>query len=426
MHDIKWIRDNKTLFDKAMARRKLNTIADQALEIDKNRRDCVVELQKLQTQRNEASKTIGNARANGNETMANFSINLVADIKKTIKEGEVRERELTSQLNNFLLQLPNIMFDDVPDGADEDENIEMHKVGTPKKFDFEPKQHFDIGEDLGQMDFEIAAKMSGSRFVVLKSDLARLERALANFMLDLHTQEYDREEVVVPLLVNDHALVGTGQLPKFEEDMFKTTDGKYLISTSEVSLTNLVRETTLAESDLPKRYTSYSYCFRSEAGSAGRDTRGMIRQHQFSKVEMVSITHPDHSEAEQLLMLEAAELVLKRLDLAYRVVKLCSGDTGFGAKRTFDIEVWLPGQNQYREISSVSNCGDFQARRMGAKFKDTEGKTRFLHTLNGSGLAIGRTIVAILENYQTKNGDVEIPKVLQPYMGGKTITNAKK
>ena len=302
MHDIKWIRENPAEFDKAMSRRKLSGIAEKAIALDKARRDHVAGLQELQTQRNDASKAIGKAKATGDETAAQAAIANVAKIKQAIQAGEDTERKLTSELNDFLLELPNIMFDDVPDGADEDDNIETHRVGTPPKFDFEPKQHFDIGEDLGQMDFEAAAKMSGSRFVVLKADLARLERALANFMLDLHTQDYGREEVVVPLLVNANALIGTNQLPKFEADMFKTTDGKYLISTSEVSLTNLVRETTMPEADLPKRFTSYSNCFRSEAGSAGRDTRGMIRQHQFSKVEMVSIVHPDKSEAEQMLL----------------------------------------------------------------------------------------------------------------------------
>ncbi|MCJ8322518.1 MAG: serine--tRNA ligase [Rhizobiales bacterium] len=430
MHDIKWIRENPEAFEQAMLRRKLSGTGQKAIELDKSRRDHVAKLQELQTQRNDASKAIGKAKSQGDEVAAQAAIAKVADIKQTIKTGEEAERELTKALNDYLLELPNIMFDDVPDGADEDDNIEMHKVGTPKTFDFEAKQHFDIGEGLGLMDFEAAAKMSGSRFVVLKSELAQLERALANFMLDLHTLEYGREEVVVPLLVNENALYGTNQLPKFEADMFKTTDGKYLISTSEVSLTNLVRETTLNEADLPVRYTSYSNCFRSEAGSAGRDTRGMIRQHQFSKVEMVSVVHPDKSEAEQLLMLEAAELVLSRLGLAYRVVKLCTGDTGFGAKRTFDLEVWLPGQNMYREISSVSTCGDFQARRMSARFKPTDSQgakkgAQFVHTLNGSGLAIGRTIVAILENYQTADGSVEIPKILQPYMGGKTLIKSK-
>ncbi|NRA86774.1 MAG: serine--tRNA ligase [Rhizobiales bacterium] len=426
MHDIKWIRNNAAMFDQAMERRKLSGVADKAIELDKARRDHVAKLQELQTQRNNASKAIGKAKASGDEAVAQAAIAKVADIKKAIQQGEETERNLTETLNNYLAQLPNIMSDDVPDGADEDENIEMHKVGEPKIFDFEAKQHFDLGEALGQMDFETAAKMSGSRFVILSKDLARLERALANFMLDLHTDEYGREEVVVPLLVNANALEGTGQLPKFEEDMFKTTDGKYLISTSEVSLTNLVRETVLQENELPKRYTSYSNCFRSEAGSAGRDTRGMIRQHQFTKVEMVSITHPDKSEEEQMLMLESAELVLKRLGLAYRVVRLCSGDIGFSSKRTFDLEVWLPGQNMYREISSVSTCGDFQARRMGARFKTSAGKTNFVHTLNGSGLAIGRTMVAILENYQTKDGDIEIPEVLHSYMGGKKVIKAIK
>ncbi|MBL1420295.1 MAG: serine--tRNA ligase [Alphaproteobacteria bacterium] len=425
MHDIKWIRENPAAFEAAMSRRKLSGTAERAILLDKARRDHLAGLQELQTQRNEASKAIGKAKASGDEAAAQAAIANVAKIKQAIQDGEETERKLIDELNDFLLELPNIMFDDVPDGADEEDNVETHRVGTPPKFDFEPKQHFDIGEALGQMDFEAAAKMSGSRFVVLKSDLARLERALANFMLDLHTQDYGREEVVVPLLVNANALYGTNQLPKFEADMFKTTDGKYLISTSEVSLTNLVRETTMPEADLPKRFTSYSNCFRSEAGSAGRDTRGMIRQHQFSKVEMVSIVHPDNSEAEQMLMLEAAEEVLKRLGLAYRVVKLCSGDTGFGAKRTFDLEVWLPGQNQYREISSVSTCGDFQARRMNARFKPTEGKgAHYVHTLNGSGLAIGRTIVAILENYQTKDGSVVVPEILQSYMGGKTLIKA--
>lgn len=419
MFDLKWIRENPDAFDAGMAKRGLDPQSQGVLKLDEARRTHVAKLQEAQTSRNDLSKQIGAAKASGDDTAALGLIEKVAALKSFIQAGEDEERQLTEELDAVLAALPNMPLDDVPVGADEAANIEHRVVGDVPVFAFAPKQHFEIGEALGLMDFETAAKMSGSRFVVLKGAMARLERALAAFMLDLQTIEHGYTEVQPPFLVRSEALYGTSQLPKFAEDLFQTTDDKWLIPTAEVPLTNLVRETILDEADLPLRYTAYTPCFRSEAGSAGKDTRGMIRQHQFTKVEMVSITAPEHSEAELERMLSCAEEVLKRLELPYRVVVLSTGDMGFGAQKTYDIEVWLPGQDTYREISSCSVCGDFQARRMQARYRPGGEKgAKFVHTLNGSGLAVGRTMVAVLENYQREDGSVRIPDALQPYMAG--------
>ena len=416
MHDIKYIRENGKAFDDAMARRGLGAQSDDILKLDQERRDVQTQLQELQAKRNEESKKIGQLKKAGED--AQSAMDAVAAIKTEMGELEEKERTLASSLNQHLAGLPNIMAEDVPDGADEDENVEVRVWGDPS-MDKVP-EHFEIGEALGQMDAETAAKMSGSRFTILRGGLARLERALAQFFLDTHTQENGYTEVSPPLLVRDNALFGTGQLPKFAEDLFKTTTDHWLIPTSEVSLTNIVADEIVDEASLPRRYAAYTPCFRSEAGSAGKDTRGMIRQHQFYKVEMVGIVKPEDSEAEQKRMVECAQGVLEKLELPYRTVVLCSGDTGFGAKRTFDIEVWLPGQQRYREISSVSTCGDFQARRMNARFKrEGEKHTTFLHTLNGSGVAVGRALIAVLENYyDPADGGVRVPEALKPYMGG--------
>ena len=399
-----------------MARRGLGAQSDDILKLDQERRDVQTQLQELQAKRNEESKKIGQLKKAGED--AQSAMDAVAAIKTEMGELEEKERTLASSLNQHLAGLPNIMAEDVPDGADEDENVEVRVWGDPS-MDKVP-EHFEIGEALGQMDAETAAKMSGSRFTILRGGLARLERALAQFFLDTHTQENGYTEVSPPLLVRDNALFGTGQLPKFAEDLFKTTTDHWLIPTSEVSLTNIVADEIVDEASLPRRYAAYTPCFRSEAGSAGKDTRGMIRQHQFYKVEMVGIVKPEDSEAEQKRMVECAQGVLEKLELPYRTVVLCSGDTGFGAKRTFDIEVWLPGQQRYREISSVSTCGDFQARRMNARFKrEGEKHTTFLHTLNGSGVAVGRALIAVLENYyDPADGGVRVPEALKPYMGG--------
>ncbi len=418
MFDIKWIRDNPDAFDAGLARRGLTGVSSEVLQLDQARRDHVQKLQDAQSRRNAASKDIGKAKASGDEAAAQALIDEVAELKSFIQSGETQERELTEGLENYLSALPNLPFDDVPDGADENDNKLHHTVGEKPAFDFTPKQHFELGEEMGLMDFETAAKLAGSRFVVLTGPMARLERALAQLMLDVHTQENGYTEVSPPILVNSDALYGTGQLPKFEDDQFKTVDDRWLIPTAEVSLTNLVRESILPETDLPKRVTAFTPCFRAEAGAAGRDTRGMIRQHQFSKVELVSITTPDQSTEELERMLSCAEEILKRLGLHYRVVVLCTGDIGFGARKTYDIEVWLPGQDMYREISSCSVCGDFQARRMNARYRDGEGTVQHVHTLNGSGLAVGRTLIAILENYQQADGHVKVPDALAPYMGG--------
>ena len=425
MIDIKVIRDNPDAFDAALAKRGADPQSAALLVVDAKRREVVAATQEAQTRRNAASKAIGAAKGRGDEEAAQKAIAEVAHVKKALQEGEEQERQLTAEMDDLLARLPNIPYDSVPIGAGEEDNVEHHYEGAKKNFSFTPKEHFDVGEALGMMDFEAAAKMSGARFVVLRQHLAKLERALANFMLDLHTTEKGYTEISPPVLVRDEAMYGTGQLPKFTEDAFRTEDGFWLVPTAEVPLTNLFANTIVTEAELPVRMTAYTPCFRSEAGSAGRDTRGMIRLHQFSKVEMVSVTTPDASDAELERMLGCAEDVLKRLGLHYRVMTLCTGDMGFGARQTYDIEVWLPGQNAYREISSCSVCGDFQARRMGAKYRpEGEKGTKFVHTLNGSGLAVGRTMVALLETYQQEDGSVEVPEVLRPYMGGLEVMRA--
>jgi seryl-tRNA synthetase len=424
MFDIKLIRDDPQAFDAALAKRGAEPQAETLIALDAKRRDVIARTQEAQTRRNAASKEVGAAKAKGDEERANALIKEVAELKEALQKGEEEEKRISAELDDMLSRIPNLPHEDVPVGKDEEDNVERHKHLEPRRFNFEAKQHFDLGEGMGLMDFEAAAKLSGARFVVLKSQMARLERAIGNFMLDLHTSEFGYMEVAPPVLVRDEAMFGTGNLPKFAEDAFRTENGYWLVPTAEVPLTNLVRESILAEEELPLRMTAFTPCFRSEAGSAGRDTRGMIRMHQFSKVELVSVTAPEKSAEEHERMLSCAEEVLKRLELPYRVMTLCTGDMGFGARKTYDIEVWLPGQDAYREISSCSNCGDFQARRMGARYRpgDTDkkgkGATRFVHTLNGSGLAVGRTLVAILENYQQEDGKVAVPAVLQPYMGG--------
>ncbi len=419
MFDIKWIREHPKDFDKGMARRGLEPQSEALLALDAKRREFVSQLQELQSRRNAASKEIGKAMAAGDAARAEELKAEVAALKGRMQELEEAARTAEAELKMHLSALPNIPLDETPDGADENDNVEVRRVGEPPKFDFAPKQHFELGEALGYMDFETAAAMSGARFVILRGPLARLERALAQFMLDLQTGEHGYEEVNPPLLVRSDALFGTGQLPKFAEDLFRTTDDRWLIPTAEVPLTNLAAGKILPESALPMRVTAHTHCFRSEAGAAGRDTRGMIRQHQFTKVELVSITTPEQGRAELDRKTAAAEEVLKRLGLAYRVVALCTGDMGFSAQMTYDLEVWLPGQNTYREISSVSLCGDFQARRMNARYrKEGEKGARFVHTLNGSGLAVGRALVAVLENYQNADGSITVPEVLRPYMGG--------
>ncbi|NGN44425.1 serine--tRNA ligase [Mesorhizobium sp. CGMCC 1.15528] len=427
MLDIKWIRENPKALVDALVKRSWSSdeaqaTVDDLLLKDEQRRAHLGELQVRQERRNAASKEIGNAMRGGDSVLAEQLKLEVADIKSFIQNGEARERELDKALEDALAVIPNVPFDDVPVGADENDNVEVRKVGAIKPRPNWVKEHFEIGEALGLMDFERAAKLSGSRFTVLKGKLARLERAIGQFMLDLHTTEHGYQEVIPPLLVRDEVLFGTNQLPKFEEDLFFVPhgDGRLgLIPTAEVPLTNLVREEILAQEKLPLRMTALTPCFRSEAGSAGRDTRGMLRQHQFYKVELVSITDADSSIAEHERMTQCAEEVLKRLELPFRTVTLCTGDMGFGARKTYDIEVWLPGQNAYREISSCSVCGDFQARRMDARYRVKDEKsTRFVHTLNGSGTAVGRALIAVLENYQNEDGSVTIPEVLRPYMGG--------
>jgi seryl-tRNA synthetase len=419
MHDIKAIRDNPAAFDAGLARRGLSPMAADLLRIDAERREHVQKLQDAQARRNAASKEIGEAMKAGDKAKADALKAEMGSIKDFIASGEAVEREIDQRLTAALAVIPNLPLEDVPEGKDESGNIEVRRWGAPPSFAYEPRQHFDIGEWLGLMNFEAAARMSGARFVVMKGQLARLERALAQFMLDHQTGINGYTEHFVPYMVNDEAMFGTGQLPKFADDLFRTTDGRWLIPTAEVSLTNLVRESILDEKDLPLRLTAYTPCFRAEAGAAGRDTRGMIRQHQFSKVELVSITTPEQSRQELERMTGAAESVLQALGLHYRVMRLCSGDMGFGSRMTYDLEVWLPGQNAFREISSCSVCGDFQSRRMDARFKPADGKgTRYVHTLNGSGLAVGRTMVAVLENGQNADGSVTIPEALRPYMGG--------
>ena len=417
MHDLKFIRENPQEFDTAMERRGLEAQSLAVLGLDEKRRALQTELQALQQERNEASKEIGKIKSQGGD--AQVAMDAVSAVKDKMTALEEDERTIASSLNQHVAGLPNMMFDEVPDGADEDDNVEVRQWGTPKT-DQVP-EHFDIGEKLGLMDFDTAAKISGSRFVILKGALARLERALAQFFLDTHTSEHGYTEINPPLLVRDNALYGTGQLPKFAEDLFRCEEtGHSLIPTSEVPLTNMVADSIQDTEALPYRYTAFTPCFRSEAGSAGRDTRGMIRQHQFYKVEMVSITAPEDSLAEHERMTECAENILKKLNLPFKTMTLCSGDTGFGARKTYDLEVWLPGQQRYREISSCSNCGDFQARRMNARTRPRgEKQTQFVHTLNGSGVAVGRALIAVMENYyDPTDGGVFVPDVLKPYMGG--------
>jgi seryl-tRNA synthetase len=415
--DIRWIRDNPRAFDAAMERRGLSPDSDRLLALDQARRDALTAAQEMQARRNALSRAIGQRKERGED--AADILAEVARCKQTQAELEMQAASGEAELRQALALIPNLPADDVPEGRDESANVELRRWGAPPTFGFPAQEHFELGETLGMMDFERAGKLSGARFVVLAGALARLERALASFMLDLHTVEFGYIEVNPPALVRDAALFGTGQLPKFGEDLFRTTDGRWLIPTAEVPLTNLVAGEIIEEERLPLRWTAMTWCFRAEAGAAGKDTRGMMRQHQFSKVELVSITTPEQSNDEHERMTGCAEEVLQRLGLPYRVVLLCTGDMGFAARKTYDIEVWLPGQGRYREISSCSNCGDFQARGMNARCrKKGEKGTRFVHTLNGSGLAVGRTLIAVLENYQRADGSVEVPTVLRPYMGG--------
>ena len=421
MLDIKWIRENPEALDAALAKRGAEALAQSLVALDEKRRSAVQKAQDLLSRRNTASKEIGAAMAQKNSELAEKLKAEVADIKVTLPAAEDDERQLTAELNDALSRIPNIPFDDVPVGADESGNVVTRTIGEKPRWNHTPKEHFEIGEALGYMDFDRATKLSGSRFTVLTGPLARLERALGQFMIDLHTGEHGYTEVSSPLMVRDEAMFGTGQLPKFADDLFKTTDGRWLIPTAEVTLTNLVSAEILEQEKLPLRFTALTPCFRSEAGSAGRDTRGMLRQHQFNKVELVSITDAESSIDEHERMTACAEEVLRRLGLHYRVMTLCTGDMGFGARKTYDLEVWLPGQDAYREISSCSVCGDFQARRMNARYRVKDDKTlKFVHTLNGSGTAVGRALIAVIENYLNEDGSVTIPNVLLPYMGGLT------
>ncbi len=421
MFDIKWIRENPQVFDEGMRKRASEVKAVELIALDDARREHIAKLQEAQTRRNAASKEIGQAMGAGDAEKAEKLKAEVSEIKAFIQGGEDEERKLIAALTDALSAIPNIPLDDVPEGENEAGNVLYRSHGEAPNVGNHAKEHFDIGETLGDMDFEGAAALSGSRFVVLKRNIARLERALGQFMLDMHTQEHGYTEVSPPLLVRDEALYGTGQLPKFAEDLFKTTDGRWMIPTAEVPLTNLVREQILDGNELPLRFAALTPCFRSEAGSAGRDTRGMLRQHQFQKVELVSITKPEHSLDELERMLDSAEAVLKRLDIHFRTMTLCSGDMGFSARKTYDIEAWLPGQGAYREISSCSVCGDFQARRMAARYRLEDGKSiGHVHTLNGSGVATGRALIAVMENHQNSDGSITVPDALQPYMGGLT------
>src|SRR5690349_14518049 len=467
MHDIKWIRENPDAFDRGLARRGLPGEAKRLIEIDERRRAAIQKAEAALARRNAASREIGAAKKSNEEAAAQALMAEVARLKEEIPALEAQEKQLSKELDDTLAQIPNLPLPEVPDGKDASDNVEHHRFGAKRSYGFTPQQHFELGEGLGQMDFETAAKLSGARFVVLKSGLARLERALGQFMLDVHTTEHGYTEVSPPLLVRDDVMFGTTQLPKFVDDQFLATrtitrtellhdalkhasavdaeqfkrgeidlaalvdrileraplkEDLWLIPTAEVPLTNLVRESIIDEAQLPLRFTACTPCFRAEAGAAGKDTRGMIRQHQFTKVELVSVTTPDKSKDEHERMLACAEEVLRRLDLHYRVVTLCTGDMGFAAQKTYDIEVWLPGQGMYREISSCSNCGEFQARRMDARFRAKENRSpRFVHTLNGSGVAVGRALIAVMETYQQEGGGIAIPDVLQGYMGGKTV-----
>src|ERR1700704_1237672 len=418
MHDIKWIRDTPDACDRALARRGLAGEAKRLIALDERRRAAIQKAEAALARRNVASKEIGAAKKSNEEAAAQALLAEVARLKAEIPQLEAEEKKLSKELEDALAQIPNLPLDEVPDGKDEHGNVEHHHFGAKREYGFAPKQHFELGEALGQMDFETAAKLSGARFVVLKKGLARMERALGQFMLDLHTTEHGYTEGHPPLLVRDEVMYGTAQLPKFAEDQFRTTTDHWLIPTAEVPLTNLVRDSIVDEAELPMRLTACTPCFRAEAGAAGKDTRGMIRQHQFTKVELVSITTPEQSKDEHERMLACAEEVLRRLGLHYRVVTLCTGDMGFAAQKTYDIEVWLPGQSAYREISSCSVCGEFQARRMNARYRSKDRAVRHVHTLNGSGVAVGRALIAVMETYQQQDGSIAVPDVLQRYMGG--------
>lgn len=419
MHDIKLIRDNPEAFDRAVARRGVAPLSATLIELDRKRRSAQTEFDELQGKRNTLSKEIGIAKGKKDEARANELMAEVAALKERLGLLDVEQKAHEEALTDALSRIPNLPADDVPDGTDEKSNVELRRTGAPKNYAFKPKEHFDLGEALGYMDFANGVKLAGARFTVVKSQLARLERALGQFMLDLHTTQFGYTEMQPPMLVNDATAFGTGQLPKFGDDLFRTTTGYWLIPTAEVPLTNLARDLIIDESELPWRFTALTACFRSEAGAAGRDTRGMIRQHQFNKVELVSIVAPEKSVEEHERMTEAAETVLKKLDLPFRTMLLCAGDMGGAARKTYDLEVWLPGQDQYREISSCSNCGDWQARRMNARCRAPgEKQTRFVHTLNGSGLAVGRALIAVMENYQNEDGSISVPDVLKPYTGG--------
>jgi seryl-tRNA synthetase len=422
MYDIKWIREHPDAFDRGLKRRGLEPLSKKLIALDEKRRTAITRFEQAQARRNAASKEIGDAKKAKDEAKASKLMAEVAELKTSLPAMEDEQKVLAAALDKELAQIPNAPLDDVPDGADASGNVEHHVVGKKRDYAFKPRQHFDLGEALGQMDFELAAKLSGARFVVLQKGLARLERALGQFMLDVHTgKEHGYTEVNPPILVRDDVMFGTAQLPKFADDQFRTTNDFWLIPTAEVPLTNLVRESIIEEVQLPMRLTACTPCFRAEAGAAGKDTRGMIRQHQFTKVELVSVTTPDKSKEEHERMLACAEEVLKKLDLHHRVVTLCTGDMGFAAQKTYDIEVWLPGQNAYREISSCSNCGEFQARRMNARYRAKDG-VKHVHTLNGSGVAVGRALIAVMETYQQENGSIAVPAALAPYMGGlKTI-----
>jgi seryl-tRNA synthetase len=443
MHDIRSIRDNPDAFDRALARRGLEPQSKRLIALDEERRAAIQKLEAAQARRNSASKEIGEAKKAKDEEKAKALMSEVAALKESMVAMEAQEKAASKALNDTLAEIPNVPLDEVPDGKSADDNVEHHRFGARREYAFAPKQHFDLGETLGQMDFDAAAKLSGARFVVLKKGLARLERALGQFMLDVHTSApHNYTEVAPPLLVRDEVMFGTAQLPKFEEDQFWAIKGELLVGTpetdtfaklrserlgliptAEVPLTNLVRDSIADEAELPLRFTACTPCFRAEAGAAGKDTRGMIRQHQFTKVELVSITTPEQSKDEHERMLSCAEEILRRLDLHYRVMILCAGDMGFASQKTYDIEVWLPGQNMYREISSCSTCGEFQARRMNARYRSKEGRNvRPVHTLNGSGVAVGRALIAVMETYQQADGSIAVPEALQSYMGGlKTI-----
>ena len=421
MHDIRFIRENPAAFDAALSRRNAAPMSSTVLAIDEARRALIHAAETATAEQNKASKEVGAAKAKGDEAEFERLRALVAEKKAEIARMTEEAKQKDVELNDLLLTIPNMLYDDVPDGKDENDNVEINRWGTPRTFDFKPVEHFDLAAVKTGMDFNAGAKLSGSRFVVLSGGVARVHRALAQFMLDTHVDKHGLTEAITPVMVKEEMMVGTGQLPKFGEDSYQTTNGWWLIPTAEVTLTNLVNGDVVEEATLPRRYAAQTQCFRSEAGSAGRDTSGMLRQHQFEKVEMVTITTPDQSEEEHARMTRQAEAILEALELPYRTVKLCSGDMGSGMKRTHDLEVWLPGQDKYREISSVSTAGDYQARRMNARFKPTAGgKPEFVHTLNGSGLAVGRTLIAVLENGQNADGSVTLPKAIQPYLGGKT------